>query len=232
MSFGKRLTELRQLKNLSQVDMAQALGIAKSTYHGYENDKREPDIQKIKAICKTLKISADELFNLTDIQPHYDNEDTEMLKKLSQLDVFDKKAVIALLNALSERQNAPKTHSESQFLYLDIFPISSDEADNAVSSLGTPALKVKNTSMSQNSDFLVRIPGDSMLPRFSDGDLLLIKKQNTLKSGDYGLFRINGRYYIRQYGIDRLISLNTEYRDIFISDNDDFKIIGKILGKL
>lgn len=232
MSFGKKLTELRQLKNLSQVDMAQALGIAKSTYHGYENDKREPDIQKIKAICKTLEVSSDELFGLKDIQLRFGNEDIELLKKLSMLDKFDKKAIDALLNAMLEREKAPSIQADSSFLYLDLFPISSDNENNSIFSLGTPAIKVKNTSMSRNSDFIVHISGDSMLPRFSDGDMLLLKKQSTLQSGDYGLFRINGKYYIRQYGIDRLIALNTEYRDIFLADSDEFQIIGKILGKL
>ncbi len=229
MDFGKRLTELRQLKKLSQVEVASSLGIAKSTYHGYENNKREPDIQKIRAICKLLDVSSDELLELKDIQVHHTDEELDILKKLSALDVSGRQFISSIIDLELSRGSAKASSINSDYIYLDVLP--SSPAENAQDAY-SPALKVKNTSISKKSDFVIRMSGESMLPRFFDGESMLIKSQNELQNGDYGVFNVNGKYYVRQYGGDRLIALNTEYRDIFVSECEIFQIIGKVLGKL
>ena len=42
--FGTRLTELRKQKKLTQTDVANALGVARTTYSSYEQGRRTPDI--------------------------------------------------------------------------------------------------------------------------------------------------------------------------------------------
>ena len=53
MSISKRIRELRKLKNLNQVEIAEALGVAQSTISQYEAGKRTPEcdvLEKIKRI--------------------------------------------------------------------------------------------------------------------------------------------------------------------------------------
>lgn len=47
-------------------DVADYLGVAKSTYAGYEAGFRQPTIESIQKICRKLRTSADYLFGLTD----------------------------------------------------------------------------------------------------------------------------------------------------------------------
>ena len=61
MSFKDQLRIARETKGYTQQQIADLMGIDKSTYCGYETGKRQPDVQKLKLICKILGVSGDEL---------------------------------------------------------------------------------------------------------------------------------------------------------------------------
>lgn len=60
--FAENLGFARRARGYSQAYMAECLGIARSTYAGYETGKRSPDVEMVAKITKTLFVSADELF--------------------------------------------------------------------------------------------------------------------------------------------------------------------------
>jgi len=62
--FHENLKLVRENKEITQKAVAEAIGVAKSTYSLYESGKREPDIDKIKKISIFLKTSADYLLGL------------------------------------------------------------------------------------------------------------------------------------------------------------------------
>lgn len=84
----------------------------------------------------------------------------------------------------------------------------------------------------ENIDFIIGVNGDSMEPIYSHDDDVAIKKTNELKKGDIGLFILNGECLIKKYELNKLTSLNTKYKDIIFNDDDNFKCIGKVVGKL
>ncbi len=55
--LGKNIRYYRIQKNYTQEYLAESVGVQKMTISNYENDKREPDIQVIKKICKVLDVS-------------------------------------------------------------------------------------------------------------------------------------------------------------------------------
>lgn len=65
MELGERLKGLRKHKKLSMQELANKIGIAKSTYAGYEADYRNPPLETIIALAKQLDTSADYLLGLT-----------------------------------------------------------------------------------------------------------------------------------------------------------------------
>ena len=72
MAFSDRLKESRTNANLTQEQLAEKLGIAKSTLSGYENGSREPAISTIAKMLDILNVDAnylyqDEVQNLTDV---------------------------------------------------------------------------------------------------------------------------------------------------------------------
>lgn len=61
MSFGDSLRTARKKKGFTQQQVANAMGLSKSTYCGYETGKRQPDVPKLKMLSKILGVSGDAL---------------------------------------------------------------------------------------------------------------------------------------------------------------------------
>lgn len=83
----------------------------------------------------------------------------------------------------------------------------------------------------RRANFAVWVTGDSMEPRFSNGDLVLVRTQPAIDIGDIGIFILNGEGYIKKLGKNKLISLNPAYSDIKIGEDDSIYVKGKVLGK-
>ena len=66
MIFGERLKELRMAHNMSQMDLANALGISQSAIAKWELHKTEPTASAIIAISKFFAESADYLLGLNE----------------------------------------------------------------------------------------------------------------------------------------------------------------------
>lgn len=59
MGFTEQLKMARLNMNYTQQQVADLMGIAKSTYCGYETGKRQPDVEKIKKLACILHTSGD-----------------------------------------------------------------------------------------------------------------------------------------------------------------------------
>lgn len=66
MIFGERLKELRIAHNMSQMDLANALGISQSAIAKWELHKTEPTASAIISIAKFFDESADYLLGLNE----------------------------------------------------------------------------------------------------------------------------------------------------------------------
>lgn len=64
MSFPERLKKARIEKNLTQEQLADLIGVAKSTLNGYEKGNREPDFFKIKKLIEVLEVDANYLLGI------------------------------------------------------------------------------------------------------------------------------------------------------------------------
>ena len=82
------------------------------------------------------------------------------------------------------------------------------------------------------ADYAVRIAGDSMMPRWKDGDVVEVVATTELQVGDIGIFVVNGEVYIKVMGINQLLSLNPQYDPILISEYDSYRIEGRWLVRM
>lgn len=78
-NFNDNLREARLKSGLSQKELSENIGVAKSTYSLYESGKREPNVDTIKKIASILNVSADTLLGLDDepvtIAAHFDGNE-------------------------------------------------------------------------------------------------------------------------------------------------------------
>lgn len=64
--FGERLTYLRTRSGMIQEEVAAAIGVARTTYAGYEQSGREPDYKTLLLLADYFKVSTDYILGRTD----------------------------------------------------------------------------------------------------------------------------------------------------------------------
>ena len=64
MSISKKLRQLREDREKTQREVAEALGIKEQVYQRYEYGTREPKIDIIRKLAKYYNISADEILEI------------------------------------------------------------------------------------------------------------------------------------------------------------------------
>ena len=62
MSFGSKLTELRENRGLSQEELAEELQVSRQTISNWENDKVSVDVDKAVEICRFFSVDMNYLF--------------------------------------------------------------------------------------------------------------------------------------------------------------------------
>lgn len=68
-AFHENLKTAREKSGLNQKEVADKIGVAKSTYSLYESGKREPGVPTIKKIADVLNVSADGLLGIESSEP-------------------------------------------------------------------------------------------------------------------------------------------------------------------
>lgn len=65
--LNEKLRLLRNLKGLTQGNLAKELNLSKSSISAYENGYRQPSAEIIKIYCKYFNLTSDSLLGLEDI---------------------------------------------------------------------------------------------------------------------------------------------------------------------
>lgn len=106
MAFNDRLKESRTIAGLTQEQLSEKLGIAKSTLSGYESGNREPSIATVAKILDILGIDANYLYQ-DEVEKNtnvvVDIEEKAILEKYRKLDNYGKEAIIYTINRETER---------------------------------------------------------------------------------------------------------------------------------
>ena len=93
-------------------------------------------------------------------------------------------------------------------------------------------ITIPDTVRTRSADYALRISGNSMEPKYRDGDIILVEETESVEPGELAIFVLDGCGYFKKYGGDRLISLNPAYGDIMLKDFDSVICSGRVVGKL
>ncbi len=122
MGFPEQLKKARLSMDYTQQQVADLMGITKSTYCGYETGKRQPDVAKIKQLARILNTSGDILLETgLDQKPPFENITTtlncnditselnidddvkQLAKQYSLLSDTDRELIKKMINSLAEK---------------------------------------------------------------------------------------------------------------------------------
>lgn len=240
--FEGRLKKAREAADLTVKQAAAALRLPYTTYNNYEKNTREPPGGLICKMAEFFGVSTDYLLGMSDEMSGEGK--SEITEKWEKLDEHGKKVVGFVLDAEYERcceKDEPAfddTPEEEPVPKINMITVKSSEYRV---SAGTGFLldegdcnaeiQVPDSPLARKADFALTISGDSMEPIYHDGDVVLVKRQSYVSMGEIGIFVVDGNGYIKKFGGDRLISLNSEYSDIILNDNSFVRCCGKVIGR-
>ncbi len=97
MTFGDRMKELREKRKMSQKDLAERIGIAKSAISFYESDDRFPSYEVLIKVSRIFNVTTDYLLGI-------ERKRTIDVSNLSEDDI----AVVSEVIAALSKHNSPK----------------------------------------------------------------------------------------------------------------------------
>jgi len=233
--IGNQIKTFRKSAGFTQDELAKRLNTTKQTISRYEKGDRKANQDMLFELCDIFGVSIDDFFpsqnetlqspTTSPIQTIYD-----------QLHQPRKAKVLAYAERQLEEQNEEETKGNEVSEVIQLY--SYDYYDHPASAgtgqyLNDVRVERIELPVDIDSDFVIPIKGDSMEPDYHDGDLVFIQTSVDLNDGVIGVFNYNGDAYIKQLVIDKeqayLHSLNPSYKDMPITPETDFRIIGEVV---
>lgn len=224
INLGEKLGKLRREKGLSQRELADKLElygveVSNQAVSKWEKGLTQPSATQFLAVCRAL--GAENIFG------EFFGGQSGILRELNADGVRRVREYADILRASGMfRETKPK---EGRLLPLYSMAVSAGTGQFLDSSDYDSVLV--GAEVPDTADFGVRISGDSMEPRYRDGENVWIQRRQTLKSGEIGIFLYDDNAYLKQLIIDSdgiyLHSLNPRYEDIKISSFGELRVFGK-----
>lgn len=143
MTFGEKIKECRKAQNLTQKQLADAIGAKHNSVSDWENNKNKPDPDTIELLCDALNITPNYL--LKSSQQDFSTKEKQLIKKYRNLDTHGKKMVDFTLNeewkrshklaskdtkAISSAKNGELTHTKESIPMERLLPDAAYESVN------------------------------------------------------------------------------------------------------
>ncbi len=247
MSFSEQVKKVKAEKGITNEKLSARSGIPFSTINKIlSNDEANPKLDVVIAIAVALECPISYLIDGEGdfVNQSLSEEERALVCAYRNLDSHGKELVELVLKKEAERlaQKSEKpsarilTLSESndvRYRRLPIFDLPASAGSGFfLDGDSAEELEIKVTRTSALADFALRISGDSMEPRFKNGDLLLVKEQKELEYGELGIFIGDGEGFFKRFMGDCLRSLNPKYKDIPLSSFTSFRCCGRVIGQL
>ena len=226
--IGENIKRYRLQNGWTQQELGAKIGISKNAIGNYEKGFRSPKKDTMFDLANAFNISIDDLF------PPIQNDSSSNASQIQSIyDELNPPRQVKVLNYAKMQLNEQENEvSEAIQLY------SYDYYDHPASAgtgqyLNDVRVERIELPVDIDADFVIPIKGDSMEPDYHDGDLVFIQTSVDLTDGVIGVFNYNGDAYIKQLVIDKeqayLHSLNPAYKDMPITPDTDFRIIGEVV---
>ena len=204
-----------------------------------------PSYDTIEKIAKGMQISIEDLIDMLDDDQEIqiNATPTDLSKSpiqtiYDQLEPNGQRKVITYAEKLRDEQEKRRKAKINEVSEKVVQLYGYDYYDHAASAgtgqyLNDVRVERIELPVDVDADFVIPIKGDSMEPDYHDGDLVFIQTSVDLNNGVIGVFNYNGEAYIKQLVIDTeqayLHSLNPDYKDMPITPETDFRIIGEVV---
>jgi len=206
MSFGKRMRQRREELGMSRGELARLLGVSLSAVGNYETDQNAMRSDLLPRLFHALQVDPNYMYQDYFLGDGFqlDAHERAHLEKYRALTMTGRRTVDAVLDALrgyqmdmeqlaepAECREIPLYRSSAAAGFAS--PVFGEDYDMISVTAEVPAA----------AEFAVRIQGDSMEPCLKDGTVAYVAR-SALRSGDVGIFCVDGEMLCKQYYRDAL----------------------------
>jgi len=111
MTLGEKVTKLRKEKKLSQIDVANAIGVSRDAISKYERGDIVPSVENAKKMADVLDVSLDYLVSQEERQEAIDNKMIQRIKEIQKLSENDQLNIISVIDAFVRDAKTKKAYS-------------------------------------------------------------------------------------------------------------------------
>ena len=217
----EKLKARRKELKTTQKDIADQLGISYQAYSAWERGVKQPSREKVKLLEQILKVPKGYFTEL------------EIVRLYKTLSDEGKDQALSYVRKLVQKGQCKNVVSISEKLYeYHVYEKMSAGIGSSVYNVQDYDIVYFDEELAH--DFASWISGDSMEPKYQNGSVALIRETGFDYDGAVYAVVCNNQTYIKrvyqeEQGL-RLVSINPKYRDIFLSYDEDPRIVGIIVG--
>ena len=227
------------------------IDVSDKTLYGWESGHRQPDADTFLVLCQIYEIGS--LSNIQKVPSDLSDEAQRIAKSYEKLTDHGKGAVKAILG-YEEKALAHHIQQEDEdgkiitmptskrngYGFIEIRVYKQPAAAGLGNYLDEPDYRTEQYPpkvIPSKTDFGVIISGDSMEPKIHDGGTVFVQSMPAIDPGQIGIFILDGKAYCKKLAVDqdnrqiRLVSLNPNYHDILVGEDDSFRTLGRVLGQ-
>lgn len=217
----EKLKARRKELKLTQKEIAEWLGISFQAYSAWERGIKEPSKEKVAQLEKILKVAKGYFTQI------------EIVRLYESLSKQGKEKVVLYARNLAQEEQAQKVTAMPERLY-EYRVYERMSAGIGASVYDDQNFDTVYFNEELAHDFASWVAGDSMEPKYQNGSVALIRETGFDYDGAVYAVVCNNQTYIKRVYREeddlRLVSINPKYKDIFISYEEDPRIVGIIVG--
>lgn len=235
-SLGEILADNRKKAGFTQVAVAKALTDAGNTIqnksiYAWEKNLATPNAKQLFFLCKMYGIT--DIYS-TFIEPNPDNP----LSKLNEAGREKVLDFIKILEMTDEYRLSDVPDNVIDFPVkereLPLYLLAASAGTGEYLDSESHEMVVVGSEVPEKASFGIRLNGNSMEPRYMNGQIVWVYKTAELFDGDIGIFYLDGQAYCKKLhkgkkGIE-LLSFNPDYKPIPVTDTSEFKIFGRVIS--
>ena len=242
--LGSSIKEVRKSKKLTQKKLAELTGFKQNTISNHENGNRQLDEKDIRIYAQALEVSPQYLFDLAKPSSIEITPTTSPIQSIyDQLAPPRQGKVLTFAERqLNEQKNEEETkinEVSENIIRLDDYRKTTYRRVTGVVSAGSGSMQDDDLDMEvsfyedeipDDYDAIAYVVGNSMEPKIKNGDYLFIKNTPQVDYNTIGIFQVDGANYVKKLRQGYLESLNPDYEDIHLDENNDIRTIGEVVS--
>ncbi len=216
----EKLKARRKELKMTQKDIADQLGISYQAYSAWERGVKEPSKEKVKRLEQILRV------------PKGYFTEIEIVRLYNVLSDKGQNKVLEYTRKLVQEESRKiVTVSENLYEYHVYEKMSAGIGASVYDNRNYDTVYF-NEELAH--DFASWVSGDSMEPKYHNGSVALIRETGFDYDGAVYAVVWNSQTFIKKVYREeeglRLVSINKDYKDIYIPYDENPRIVGKIVG--